>query len=157
MSRDAAKDMVEQAVLPSLGETIARGEPGGFVIFWGSRRADRAMAAKVLAETLKFQLVQPSLGRSASKYIGETEKNLRSALDAASEASSVLFLDEADAIFGKRTGVKDSHDRYANIETSFLLQKMERVHGVVVLSADKLDDIDGAFAARALCIVCFDQ
>ena len=113
------------------------------------------MAAKLLASALRLQLLQVNLGHGANKYIGETEKNLRRVFNAASETPAVLFFDEAGALFGKRTDVKDAQDRYANLETSLLLEMVEHVPGVVVLSTNKSDDIDEAFVERARCIVCF--
>jgi len=83
------------------------------------------MAAEILANQLNLDLYRIDLSAVVSKYIGETEKNLRRVFDAAEQGGAILFFDEADALFGKRSEVKDSHDRYANIEVSYLLQRME--------------------------------
>ena len=91
-----------------------------------------------------------------SKYIGETEKNLRQIFDAAEDsAGSILFFDEADALFGKRTEVKDSHDRYANIEVGYLLQRMESYKGLAVLTTNMKDSLDSAFMRRIRFVVNF--
>jgi len=155
MTRAAVRDLVAREVLPSVGDPVAKGDRGILSIFWGSSGMGRTMAAKVLASKLRFQLLQVNLGHGANKYIGETEKNLRRVFHAASEAPAVLVFDEADALFGKRTDVKDARDRYANLQASFLLELVEHVRGVLVLSANESDHIDEAFVKRARCIVCF--
>ena len=90
-----------------------------------------------------------------SKYIGETEKNLDRAFDTARAANAILFIDEADALFGKRSEVKDAHDRYANVETAYLLQKMEDHDGVVILATNLANNIDSAFSRRMHYVVEF--
>jgi len=90
-----------------------------------------------------------------SKYIGETEKNLRRVFDAAEEAAAILLFDEADAIFGKRSEVKDSHDRYANIEVSYLLQRMEAYRGLAILTTNMKTALDAAFLRRIRFVVQF--
>jgi SpoVK/Ycf46/Vps4 family AAA+-type ATPase len=90
-----------------------------------------------------------------SKYIGETEKNLRFVFDAAEEGGAILFFDEADALFGKRSEVKDAHDRYANIETNYLLQRMEQYGGLAILATNMRSSLDRAFARRLRFIVEF--
>ena len=90
-----------------------------------------------------------------SKYIGETEKNLRQVFDAADEGGAILLFDEADALFGKRSEVKDSHDRYANIEVSYLLQRMEAYRGLAILTTNLKDSLDQAFLRRLRFIVHF--
>ena len=94
-------------------------------LFAGASGTGKTMAAEVLANELALDLYKIDLSQVVSKYIGETEKNLRRVFDAAEEGGAILLFDEADAIFGKRSEVKDSHDRYANIEVSYLLQRME--------------------------------
>ena len=94
------------------------------------------MAAEVLASELGLDLYRIDLSPVVSKYIGETEKNLRRVFDAAEEGGAVLLFDEADALFGKRSEVKDSHDRYANIEVSYLLQRMEAYRGLAILTTN---------------------
>ena len=97
----------------------------------------RRMAAEVLARELRLDLYRIDLSQVVSKYIGETEKNLRRVFDAAEEGGAILLFDEADALFGKRSEVKDSHDRYANIEVSYLLQRMEAYRGLAILTTNK--------------------
>ena len=90
-----------------------------------------------------------------SKYIGETEKNLRRVFDAAEDGGAILFFDEADALFGKRSEVKDSHDRYANIEVSYLLQRMEAYRGLAILATNMKASLDTAFLRRLRFVVNF--
>ena len=94
------------------------------------------MAAEVLANELRLDLYRIDLSGVVSKYIGETEKNLRRVFDAAEDGGAILFFDEADALFGKRSEVKDSHDRYANIEINYLLQRMEAYRGLAILATN---------------------
>src|SRR5207253_3799580 len=94
-------------------------------LFAGASGTGKTMAAEVLAAALRLDLYRIDLSCVVSKYIGETEKNLRRVFDAAEDGGAILFFDEADALFGKRSEVKDSHDRYANIEINYLLQRME--------------------------------
>ena len=114
------------------------------LVFTGTPRHQMKLAAKALATRLGKQLYSVDLKGVHSKYIGETEKNLRKVLDTASSANWILFFDEADALFGKRTGVKDAHDRYANQETSYLLQKIEQFRGIVILSTQSRSNTDTA-------------
>jgi SpoVK/Ycf46/Vps4 family AAA+-type ATPase len=113
------------------------------------------MAAEVLAGALRLDLYRIDLSAMVSKYIGETEKNLRRVFDAAEEGGAVLLFDEADALFGKRSEVKDSHDRYANIEVSYLLQRMEAYRGLAILTTNLPDSLDQAFVRRIRFIVQF--
>ena len=95
-----------------------------------------------------MDLYRIDLSAIVSKYIGETEKQLRRVFDAAEKSGAVLFFDEADALFGKRTGVKNSHDRYANIEVNYLLQKLEAYRGLAILSTGSRRQLDEAFSGR---------
>lgn len=113
------------------------------------------MAAEVLAQALRLDLYRIDLSAVVSKYIGETEKNLRGIFDAAEAGGVVLLFDEADALFGKRSQVKDSHDRYANIEVSYLLQRMEAYRGLAVLTTNMKDALDSAFLRRLRFVVQF--
>jgi SpoVK/Ycf46/Vps4 family AAA+-type ATPase len=113
------------------------------------------MAAEVLARDLRLDLYRIDLSQVVSKYIGETEKNLRRAFDAAEEGGAILLFDEADALFGKRSEVKDSHDRYANIEINYLLQRMEAYRGLAILATNMKNALDSAFARRLRFIVSF--
>ncbi|HEU4323596.1 MAG TPA: AAA family ATPase, partial [Roseiflexaceae bacterium] len=118
------------------------------VLFAGSSGTGKTMAAEIIAADLGLELYKVDLSSLVSKYIGETEKNLDRIFSAAREANAILFFDEADAIFGKRSEVKDAHDRYANIEVGYLLQKMEEYDGVVILATNLRKNLDDAFIRR---------
>lgn len=124
-------------------------------LFAGVSGTGKTMAAEVLANALRLDLYQIDLSSVISKYIGETEENLRRVFDAAEEGGAILLFDEADALFGKRTEVKDSHDRYANIEVSYLLQRMEAYRGVAILTTNMKSALDSAFLRRLRFIVDF--
>jgi SpoVK/Ycf46/Vps4 family AAA+-type ATPase len=106
------------------------------------------MAAEVIASELSLDLYKIDLSMIVIKYIGETEKNLNRIFKEAEESNAILFFDEADALFGKRSEVRDLHDRYANIEISYLLQKMEENEGIVILATNLSQNIDDAFMRR---------
>jgi SpoVK/Ycf46/Vps4 family AAA+-type ATPase len=108
-----------------------------------------------MAGELRLDLYRIDLSQVVSKYIGETEKNLRRVFDAAEEAGAVLLFDEADALFGKRSEVRDSHDRYANIEVSYLLQRMEAYRGLAILTTNMKQALDPAFTRRIRFVVQF--
>src|SRR6185437_6893263 len=110
---------------------------------------------EVLAGELRLDLYRIDLSAVVSKYIGETEKNLRRLFDAAEEGGGILLFDEADALFGKRSEVKDSHDRYANIEVSYLLQRMESYRGLAILTTNMKEALDRAFLRRLRFVVQF--
>jgi len=118
------------------------------VLFAGASGTGKTMAAEIIASDLGLELYKIDLASMVSKYIGETEKNLDRVFTAAREANAILFFDEADAIFGKRSEVKDAHDRYANIEVGYLLQKMEEYDGVVILATNLRKNLDDAFVRR---------
>ena len=124
-------------------------------LFSGPPGTGKTMAAGIIANNLKLPLFKIDLASVVSKYIGETEKNLKEVFNTAHKSNAVLFFDEADALFGKRTEVKDAHDRYANIEVSFLLQQMEEYSGLAVLATNKEDDLDHAFKRRIQFVVKF--
>jgi hypothetical protein len=117
-------------------------------LFAGDSGTGKTMAAEVIASDLGLLLYKIDLSSVVSKYIGETEKNLRGLFDAAERTSAVLFFDEADALFGKRSEVKDSHDRYANIEIAYLLQQIERYDGIAILATNLRQNLDEAFTRR---------
>jgi AAA+ superfamily predicted ATPase len=124
-------------------------------LFSGPSGTGKTMAGEVLANRLRLDLYRIDLSQTISKYIGETEKNLRRVFDAAEESAAILLFDEADALFGKRSEVKDSHDRYANIEVSYLLQRMEAYRGLAILTTNRRDALDTAFLRRIRFVVEF--
>lgn len=125
----------------------ARGQ-GLVALFHGPSGTGKSMAADAIAHTLGMSLYRIDLAGVVSKYIGETEKNLRAVFDEADRASAVLLFDEADALFGKRSEVKDAHDRYANIEINYLLQRIEQFDGIALLTTNKPAHLDDAFQRR---------
>ncbi|MGE0688338.1 MAG: ATP-binding protein, partial [Dehalococcoidia bacterium] len=132
--------------------TLGRGVA---TLFAGQSGTGKTMASEVIANDLGLELYKIDLAGLVSKYIGETEKNLAKIFEEAGDTNAILFFDEADAVFGKRTEVKDSHDRYANIEVSYLLQKIEEYDGIVVLATNLRSNLDEAFLRRMRAIVEF--
>ena len=124
-------------------------------LFAGPSGTGKTMASEVLANELRLDLYRIDLSQVVSKYIGETEKNLRRVFDEAEQGGAILLFDEADALFGKRSEVKDSHDRYANIEIGYLLQRMEAYRGLAILTTNMKDSLDSAFLRRLRFIVHF--
>ena len=124
-------------------------------LFAGTSGTGKTMAAEVLAAELRLDLYRIDLSSVVSKYIGETEKNLRRVFDAAEQDGAILLFDEADALFGKRSEVKDSHDRYSNIEVSYLLQRMEAYRGLAILTTNMKSALDTAFLRRIRFVVQF--
>jgi len=124
-------------------------------LFAGESGTGKTMAAEVIANELRLHLFRIDLSSVVSKYIGETEKNLRRLFDAAEQGGAILFFDEADALFGKRSEVKDSHDRYANIEINYLLQRMEAFSGLAILATNMKAALDTAFMRRLRFVVNF--
>jgi ATPase family protein associated with various cellular activities (AAA)/winged helix domain-containing protein len=132
-----------------------RGGRGLMVLFAGSSGTGKTMSAQVIAREIGLDLYRIELAGVVSKYIGETEKNLHRIFEAARTANVILFFDEADALLGRRSEVKDAHDRYANIEVAYLLQKMEEHDGVVILASNLSKNMDQAFARRMHYVVEF--
>jgi len=126
-------------------------------LFHGASGTGKTMAAEAIAQALQMQLFRIDLAGVVSKYIGETEKNLRAIFDEADRADSVLFFDEADALFGRRSEVKDAHDRYANIEVNYLLQRIELFEGIAILATNKRSYVDDAFLRRIHLTLEFPQ
>jgi hypothetical protein len=124
-------------------------------LFAGESGTGKTMAAEVLAQKLQLDLYRIDLSSVVSKYIGETEKSLRRVFDAAEDSGAILLFDEADALFGKRSEVRDSHDRYANIEVSYLLQRMEAYRGLAILTTNHRAALDPAFMRRLRFLVQF--
>jgi SpoVK/Ycf46/Vps4 family AAA+-type ATPase len=133
----------------------SKGGLGLSALFSGSSGTGKTLAAEILANEMQLDLFRIDLSAVVSKYIGETEKNLRRVFDAAEEGGAVLLFDEADALFGKRSEVKDSHDRYANIEVSYLLQRMEAYRGLAILATNRRESLDSAFLRRIRFVVQF--
>jgi ATPase family associated with various cellular activities (AAA) len=136
------------------GRRMAMGR-GLTMLFGGPPGTGKTMAAQVLAGALALDLYRVDLSRVVNKYIGETEKNLALLFDEAQASGAVLFFDEADALFGKRSEVKDAHDRYANLEIGYLLQRMEEYEGVTILASNRARDMDEAFTRRFHFIIDF--
>ena len=146
--------------LAVLDEIVEQGRRGAHsedrALFVGPSGTGKTMAAEVIANHLGRDLYRVDLSKIVSKYIGETEKHLGHIFESAEEAGAVLFFDEADALFGKRTGVGDSHDRYANLEIAYLLEQIEEYPGVVIVATNRKDALDNAFLRRMRFIVNFE-
>ncbi|MEU1179173.1 ATP-binding protein [Streptomyces sp. NPDC005820] len=136
-------------------EDVLRRGLGVTALFAGSSGTGKTLAAEVVAGELGLDLFVIDLSQVVSKYIGETEKNLRRIFDAAERGGAVLLFDEADALFGKRSEVKDSHDRYANLEVSYLLMRMESYRGLAILTTNQKKALDHAFMRRLRFVVDF--
>jgi SpoVK/Ycf46/Vps4 family AAA+-type ATPase len=136
------------------GEKIGYGR-GLSVLFSGAPGTGKTMCARILARELNMEAYKINISRIVSKYIGETEKNLDAVFREARSSNCILFFDECDALFGKRSDVKDSHDRNANIEVSYLLQQIEEHDGVCILATNLLDNMDAAFMRRITFVVQF--
>ncbi|PYS97003.1 MAG: hypothetical protein DMF65_12435, partial [Acidobacteria bacterium] len=134
------------------GRTGARGVR---MLFAGPPGTGKTLSAEVMAGALSSDLLVVDISRVVSKWIGETEKNLSAVFDAAERAQAVLFFDEADALFGKRTEVSDAHDRYANLETAYLLARLEAFEGLAVLATNLRQNIDPAFLRRLEFVIDF--
>ncbi|MFX0092140.1 MAG: ATP-binding protein [Candidatus Hodarchaeota archaeon] len=130
-------------------------ESGISVLFMGPPGTGKTMAAEIIAHKLDLPIYKIDLSQVVNKYIGETEKNLKRIFDYAELSDLILFFDEADALFGKRTEVKDAHDRYANITVSYLLERLERFKGLAILATNKKENIDEAFKRRIRYIINF--
>ena len=129
--------------------------PGITVLFAGESGTGKTLAAEVIANDLALALYKIDLSTVVSKYIGETEKNLSLVFNAAEASNAVLFFDEADALFGKRSEVKDAHDRYANLEVAYLLQQLEAYEGIAILATNLRQNLDEAFTRRLSFMVDF--
>jgi hypothetical protein len=134
----------------------ARADGGVRLLFTGPPGTGKSLAAEVIATAAACDLLWVDLSRVVSKWLGETEKNLAAMFEAAEQTQAVLFMDEADALFGARTEVRDSNDRYANLETSYLLQRLDQFDGLVVLATNLKQNIDAAFLRRMDFVVDFD-
>ena len=130
-------------------------ESGISVLFAGPPGTGKTMGAEILAIKLDLPMYRIDLSQVVNKYIGETEKNLKRVFDVADVSDMILFFDEADSLFGRRTEVSDAHDRYANLEISYLLERMERFKGLAILATNRKKDLDEAFLRRLRYIVDF--
>ena len=137
-----------------MGKRVLYGR-GLSVLFAGPPGTGKTMAAQVIANELGLEIYKVDLSKVISKYIGETEKNLGEVFESAKKSNVILLFDETDALFGKRTEVKDSHDKNANVETSYLLQKMEEYDGITIMTTNFLENIDKAFFRRITYVVHF--
>ena len=157
MLREIAAQVRQQAKVYGTWAFTQRGAQGLGIsaLFVGPSGTGKTLAAEVLAHELRLDLYRIDLSQVVSKYIGETEKNLRQVFDAAEAGGAILLFDEADALFGKRSEVKDSHDRYANIEVSYLLQRMEAYRGLAILTTNLKKSIDSAFLRRLRFVLQF--
>jgi SpoVK/Ycf46/Vps4 family AAA+-type ATPase len=133
----------------------SRRSTGISVLFAGAEYREGTAAAQVLAKELGRDVYRVDLSKIVSKYIGETEKNLQQVFATAAAHHAILFFDEADALFGKRTEVKDSHDRYANQAINYLLQQIEAYDGITIIAAKRKESIDPAFLRRLRFIIHF--
>ena len=140
--------MRDQRAALSAVASDARAGARGAVLLAGASGAGATMAADTLAAELGTTVYRLDLGKVVSKFIGETEKNIDAAFREAARVNAVLLIDEADALFGKRTGVKDAHDRYANLDTNDLLTRVEAYDGVALLATNSGTTIDPAFKRR---------
>jgi SpoVK/Ycf46/Vps4 family AAA+-type ATPase len=130
-------------------------KPGHRVLFWGPPGTGKTLTATLLGKATKRDVYRIDLSKVVSKYIGETEKNLANVFDQAENKDWILFFDEADALFGKRTNVSNAHDRYANQEVSYLLQRIEDFPGVVILASNMKGNLDEAFTRRFQAMIHF--
>jgi hypothetical protein len=157
--REAVQRLHQQArVLDDWG--FLRGRPGARgvrLLLAGPPGTGKTLAAEVLAHTLGLDLLVVDLARLVSKWIGETEKHLAEVFDVAERTQAVLLFDEADALFGRRTEISDAHDRYANLETAYLLYRLERFEGLTVLSTNLQRNLDPAFLRRLEFVVELDE
>jgi SpoVK/Ycf46/Vps4 family AAA+-type ATPase len=158
-SRKPALSVTQRRHLDDIVATVnrRRAQSGLIVLFTGPSGTGKTMAAEVIASELGRSVRVVGAGRIVSKYIGETEKNLERVFADAARAGAVLFFDEADALFGKRSTVRDSHDRYANVEVAYLLQRLEDFNGVAILSSNLKSNIDPAFQRRLRFVVEFSR
>lgn len=153
--RDVATHVRQRTVVYQNWGFASKGSRGLGIsaLFSGASGTGKTMAAEVLAHELQLDLYRIDLSAVVSKYIGETEKNLRRIFDAAEAGGAILLFDEADALFGKRSDVKDSHDRHANVEVSYLLQRMEAYQGLAILTTNLKGSLDQAFLRRIRFVV----
>ncbi len=156
----AAKVMKEKKTNTTVKKTApvrrakkSKASSAAVLVLSGSTALRRRKAAETLAETLKADLFRVDVSAVVSQYIGETEKNLNDVFDKAEASGSILFFDETDALFGKRSEVNDAHDRFANAETVHFLQRIERHNGIVILTTNGKQRIEQAFSPQTQVVV----
>ncbi len=150
------KNRLKQSPAINIGRTIRKKiKPGYRALFYGASGTGKTSTAALIGKELNKEVYKIDLSQVVSKYIGETEKNLELVFASAKDKDWILFFDEADALFGKRTDVKDAHDRYANREVSYLLQRMEEYRGLAILATNMKNNIDPAFTRRFNAIIRF--
>lgn len=146
----------------SISEKVLTSKPfskrkGLICLFSGSSGTEKTMAAQVIASRLELDLYRIDLSLAVNKYIGETEKNLKKIFDAAENGGAILLFEEADALFGKRTEIKDAHDRYSNTDTNYLLSAIENYRGIAILSSNRKSNIDSGFTRRLRYVIEFSK
>ena len=151
----ALHEIVDQVRMKNNNADDRAKDKGDLALFTGRGTTTKRIAIQCIAKEVGKDLYHIDLSAVVSKYIGETEKNLRRLFDAAEDGGAILFFDEADALFGKRSEVKDSHDRYANMEINYLIQRMEAYRGFAVLATNMKSSLDPAFIRRLRFIVNF--
>ena len=144
---------VEKRAKPKRRAKKSKATSAALLVLSGSTALRRRKSAEMLAETLKVDLFSVDVSAVLSRYIGETEKNLNDVFDKAEASGAILFFDEADALFGKRSEVNDAHDRYANAETAHFLQRIESHNGMVILTTNGKQPIEQAFSPRTQVVV----
>jgi vesicle-fusing ATPase len=157
-SRDAIdriRALARRATGAAIGETGSTGVEGLAVLFRGPSGTGKTLAQALLGKALGRPVFAVDLSAIVSKFIGETEKAIDRIFDAAEAAGAILAFDEADALFGKRSEIKDAHDRYANVEAAYLLQRLERFHGLAIFATSRPQDIDPGFLRRLRFVVDF--
>jgi hypothetical protein len=147
----------QRRILRNIAVHMRQRGKNAVVLFADTSRTAKMMGAQVLAREFETDLYRVDLSAVVSKYIGETGKNLKRVFDAAEPSGAILFFDEADALFGKRTEVSDSHDRYANAQVNYLLERMEAYRGLIILSTNSREGLDEALARRIRSIVQFSH
>ena len=155
---EAQKEVLREMALQATKMRSASPPTRGLAaLFTGPSGTGKTMAAEALAQGLNVKLQRIDLGKVVSKFIGETEKNLERIFASAAAGGAILFFDEADALFRERTDVKDSHDRYANLEVNYLLQRIEGHPGLVIIAINHRGAIDKAFLGRFCFVLDFPQ
>jgi SpoVK/Ycf46/Vps4 family AAA+-type ATPase len=153
--KDIRNWIVQQPEFSANKELNQEIKKGYSILFHGSAVKNKLATAEKLGKEFNKKVYRVDLSQLISKYIGETEKNLSAVFEKAEKKDWILFFDEADVLFGKRTNVRDSHDKYANQEVSYLLQRIEEYHGVVIIATNFKANIDSAFLRRFHTILHF--